>query len=199
MLIDPRGYCILALVHESSTTLVFRAERERDKRPVVLKVLKPEAATPAALATYRHEHDMLHSLRIAGVIEIAGMFVISAGLSRTGVAELLGRWLVKVAGASEMRILTAVTLASGILSGFINNLAVAALLLPVVITVARQVGVAPSRLLIPMAIAVQVGGFLTLIGSFPNLLAADALRAAQAAEGIELIDTPEGVKWRRAG
>jgi di/tricarboxylate transporter len=40
------------------------------------------------------------------VIEIAGMFVISAGLSRTGVAELLGRWLVKVAGPSETRILT---------------------------------------------------------------------------------------------
>ena len=111
------------------------------------------------------------------VIEIAGMFVISAGLSRTGVAELLGRWLVKVAGASETRILTAVTLASGALSGFINNIAVAAMMLPVVITVARQVGLAPSRLLIPMAIAVQVGGFLTLIGSFPNLLAADALRS----------------------
>ena len=112
------------------------------------------------------------------VLEIAGMFVISAGLSRTGVAELLGRWLVKVSGPSETRILAAVTLASAALSGFINNIAVAAMMLPVVITVARQVRLTPSRLLIPMAIAVQVGGFLTLIGSFPNLLAADALRAA---------------------
>jgi di/tricarboxylate transporter len=127
------------------------------------------------------------------VIEIAGMFVISAGLSRTGVAELLGRWLVKVAGPSETRILTAVTLASGALSGFINNIAVAAMMLPVVVTVARQLGLAPSRLLIPMAIGVQVGGFLTLIGSFSNLLAADALRSAGFEPFGLLSYTPLGV------
>ncbi len=111
------------------------------------------------------------------VIEIAAMFVISAGLARTGVAELLGRSLVRVAGPSEFRILTAVVLASGAISGFVNNIAVAAMMLPVVVTVARQVRLAPSRLLIPMAMGVQIGGFTTLLGSFPNLLAADALRA----------------------
>jgi di/tricarboxylate transporter len=146
--------------------------------------------TSFGLVTYG---EALAGFANPAVIEIAGMFVISAGLSRTGVAELLGRWLVRVAGASETRILTAVTVASGVLSGFINNIAVAAMMLPVVITVARQVGLAPSRLLIPMAIAVQVGGFLTLIGSFPNLLAADALRA----EGFEpfglLAFTPLGL------
>jgi predicted ATPase/signal transduction histidine kinase/ActR/RegA family two-component response regulator len=73
MLIDPRGYRIVELVHESSSTLVFRAERERGRRPVVLKILKPEAATPGALASYRHEHDVLHGLRGTGVIEILGL------------------------------------------------------------------------------------------------------------------------------
>src|SRR5688572_24537030 len=73
MLIDPRGYRIVELVHESSATLVFRAERERGQRPVVLKILKPEASTPAAVASYRHEHDVLQSLRNPGVIEILGL------------------------------------------------------------------------------------------------------------------------------
>jgi hypothetical protein len=76
MLIDPRGYRIVELVHESSATLVFRAERERERRLVVLKALKPEAATPAAAAGYRHEHDVLHGLRLSGVIEVLGLEVV---------------------------------------------------------------------------------------------------------------------------
>jgi predicted ATPase/signal transduction histidine kinase len=78
MLIDPRGYRILELIHESSTTLVFRAERERDRLSVVLKVLKQEASTPAAVATYRHEHDVLVSLRVPGVIEIFGIEMVQS-------------------------------------------------------------------------------------------------------------------------
>jgi predicted ATPase/signal transduction histidine kinase/CheY-like chemotaxis protein len=70
MLLDPRGYRIIELIHESSTTLVFRAERERDRRPVALKILKRDASTPAAVAAYRHEHDVLESLRIPGVLEV---------------------------------------------------------------------------------------------------------------------------------
>ena len=73
MLVDPRGYRILELIHESSTTLVFRAERERDRRAVVLKILKRDAATPSALATYRHEREVLERLPIAGVIALLGV------------------------------------------------------------------------------------------------------------------------------
>jgi predicted ATPase/signal transduction histidine kinase/ActR/RegA family two-component response regulator len=73
MLPDPRGYRILELVHESSLTLVLRAERERDQRPVVLKLLKREASTPASMATYRHEHDVLERLHLPGVLEVLGI------------------------------------------------------------------------------------------------------------------------------
>ncbi len=73
MLLDPRGFRIIELIHESSTTLVFRAERERDQRPVVLKILKRDASTPAAVAVYRHEHDVLESLRLPGVPEVLGL------------------------------------------------------------------------------------------------------------------------------
>jgi serine/threonine protein kinase len=71
--IDPKGYRILEPINASSTTLVYRAEREHDQRPVVLKILKRNAAMPGALARYRHEFEVLDSLRIPGVIQVLGL------------------------------------------------------------------------------------------------------------------------------
>ncbi len=70
---DPRGYRLRAPVQESTTTIVYRAERESDGRPVVLKMLKCEAATPGAVARYRHELEVLESLRIRGVVQVLGL------------------------------------------------------------------------------------------------------------------------------
>jgi predicted ATPase/signal transduction histidine kinase/ActR/RegA family two-component response regulator len=70
---DPRGYRLRAPIQESTTTIVYRAERERDGRLVVLKMLRREAATPGLVARYRHELDVLESLRIPGVVEVLGL------------------------------------------------------------------------------------------------------------------------------
>jgi predicted ATPase/signal transduction histidine kinase/ActR/RegA family two-component response regulator len=67
------GYRLRSAVQESTSTIVYRAERERDRRPVVLKILKREAATPGALARYRHELEVLKSLRIPGVVQVLGL------------------------------------------------------------------------------------------------------------------------------
>ena len=112
------------------------------------------------------------------VIAVAGMFVVSAGLSRTGVASLVGQVLLRWAGTSESRVVVGLTLVSGILSGVMNNMGVAAMMLPVSLGIAKRAGIAPSKLLIPMALGAQLGGFTTLIGTAPNLLAAAALGEA---------------------
>jgi predicted ATPase/signal transduction histidine kinase/CheY-like chemotaxis protein len=70
---DPTGYRLRAAVQESTTTVVYRAERERDGRPVILKMLKREAATPGAMARYRHELEVLESLRVPGVVQVLGL------------------------------------------------------------------------------------------------------------------------------
>ncbi len=70
---DPRGYRFSAPVQESTTTIVYRAEREHDGRPVILKMLKREAATPGAVARYRHELDVLERLHISGVVQVLGL------------------------------------------------------------------------------------------------------------------------------
>ncbi|TVR52057.1 MAG: SLC13 family permease [Gemmatimonadales bacterium] len=112
------------------------------------------------------------------VLAIGGMYVLSAGLSRTGVADLVGVHILRWAGTGESRLMLAIVLFSGVLSGFMNNVGVAAMMLPVTVKLAREADLAPSKLLIPMALGAQLGGFTTLIGTSTNLVASDALQDA---------------------
>ncbi|MFZ0107090.1 MAG: SLC13 family permease, partial [Thiobacillus sp.] len=97
------------------------------------------------------------------VITVWAMFIISEGLTRTGIAERIGRQVTRVAGRSELRMITIFMLVAGVMSAFMNNIGVAALLLPVAMVVARRGGVAPSRVLMPLAYGTLVGGMMTLI------------------------------------
>ncbi len=104
------------------------------------------------------------------VITVWAMFILSEGLTRAGIADLIGDRVVRAAGASEIRMIVIFMLVGGFLSAFMNNIGVAALMLPVVVDVARRAGVAPSRLLMPLAYGTLLGGLMTLIGTPPNLL-----------------------------
>ena len=112
------------------------------------------------------------------VITVWAMFIMSEGLARTGIAEGIGRRIAHVAGTSEVRMITLFMLVGGGLSAFMNNIGVAALLVPVAVEVARRSGVAPSRLLMPLAYGTLLGGMMTLIGTPPNLLIHMSLREA---------------------
>jgi di/tricarboxylate transporter len=121
------------------------------------------------------------------VITVGGMFVISAALARTGVANLLGRQLLRVAGEREVPLVVTIMLTAGVLSSVMNNIGVAAMLLPVVMDIARRTGLPPSRLLMPLALGALMGGLTTLIGTPPNLLASEALRE-HGLEPFRLLD-----------
>lgn len=112
------------------------------------------------------------------VVTIWAMFILSEGLSRTGVADHIGRWILRLTGKSETRTIIVIMAAGGGLSAFMNNIGVAALLLPVVMDIARKTGRPPSRLLMPLAYGTLLGGLTTLIGTPPNLLASGALQEA---------------------
>lgn len=112
------------------------------------------------------------------VVTVWAVFILSGGLSRTGVANVVGRQVLRLAGSGEVQLLVVIMLAAGLMSAFMNNVGVAALLLPVVMDIARRTGRAPSRLLMPLAFGCLLGGLTTLIGTPPNILAADALRDA---------------------
>lgn len=110
------------------------------------------------------------------VVTVWAVFILSGGLSRTGIADFIGRQVLRLAGASEARLLVMIMLTAGLLSAVMNNVGVAALLLPVVMDIARRTGRPPSKLLMPLAYGSLLGGLSTLIGTPPNILASNALQ-----------------------
>jgi di/tricarboxylate transporter len=110
------------------------------------------------------------------VITIWAVFILSGGLTRTGIANILGRQLLKVAGRRGSLLVVILMTIGGVLSAFMNNVAVAALMLPVVMDIARKTNRSPSGLLMPLAFGTLLGGLTTMIGTPPNILVSDALR-----------------------
>jgi di/tricarboxylate transporter len=114
--------------------------------------------------------DFLQVFASPAPITIAMMFILSAALERTGVLELLGIWLRRHARGSYLRAMFLMMAGAMVASAFMNNTPVVILLTPVMISVASSVGVAPSRLLIPLSYAAIMGGTLTLVGTSTNIL-----------------------------
>ncbi len=104
------------------------------------------------------------------VLAIASVFVLGAGLQESGVAAWLARLVQRLGGKNEARMLTLMCLAVAFLSAFMSNAATVAVLLPVVIALARRAGLPARRLLMPVGFAAILGGNLTLIGTASNLL-----------------------------
>jgi hypothetical protein len=103
------------------------------------------------------------------------MFILSEGLTRTGIADIIGRQVMRLAGRREIAMIVVIMITAAVLSAFMNNIGVAALMLPVVVEVARRTRISPSRLLMPLAYATLLGGLMTMIGTPPNLLISEAM------------------------
>ena len=104
-------------------------------------------------------------------ITILAMFVLSAGIQRTGILQSLGRILSNITGKSRPRQFMALSILVGPISGFINNTAVVAILLPMMFDFAKRGKTPISKLLIPLSFISMAGGTLTLIGTSTNILA----------------------------
>jgi di/tricarboxylate transporter len=112
------------------------------------------------------------------VITVWAMFILSAGLTRTGLAHRIGQPLQRMAKAGEARLMAAIMVTAALLSALINTVTVAAILLPAVMEVARRSGRSPSRLLLPLALGCLLGGPFTGISTPPNILVTEALATA---------------------
>jgi di/tricarboxylate transporter len=134
--------------------------------------------------------DALAGFSSPAVITVWAMFILSAGLTRTGVAHQLGQPLQRFAKGSEAVLIIALMVAASLLSALINTVTVAAILLPATMELARRSGRPPSRLLMPLALGCLLGGPFTGISTPPNILATDALRNAGYAPFALLDFTP---------
>ena len=109
------------------------------------------------------------------VITIAGLFVLTGGLAKTGVIDEVGRRLHRTAGDSEFRITALIMFAAALCAAVMKNTTTTAMFLPVVLGIAARRGVSPSRLLMPLAFGAILGGTCTLIGTSTNLAVSGAL------------------------
>jgi len=111
------------------------------------------------------------------VIMMVGLFIVGGAIFQTGLAKMLGARLSKLGGGSPTRLFLVVVLATGLIGGFVSNTGTVALMLPIVVSMAAASGASPSRFLMPLAFASSIGGMLTLIGTPPNLVIAEAWEA----------------------
>lgn len=112
------------------------------------------------------------------VIMMIGLFVVGGAIFNTGLAKMLGARLLKIGGNSPTRLFLVVVLTTGLIGGFVSNTGTVALMMPIVVSMAAASGTSASRLLMPLAFASSMGGMLTLIGTPPNLVIAEAWEEA---------------------
>jgi di/tricarboxylate transporter len=109
------------------------------------------------------------------VVMIAALFVVGEGLANSGLTAWVASKVIKVAQGSTVRLLVLVMLGTAALSAFVSNTGTVATLVPAVVAAAWALKTAPSRFLIPLAFAANMGGLLTLTGTPPNIVVSQAL------------------------
>lgn len=114
--------------------------------------------------------DVMKVFSNAAPITIAAMFVVSGALVRTGVLDALADLVIGRAQNNPGPAIGVFIFATIAASAFMNNTPVVMVLIPVVIRLATSLGLAPTRLLIPLSYAAILGGTCTLIGTSTNIL-----------------------------
>lgn len=141
--------------------------------------------------------EALSGFSSPATITVAAMFVLSAGLQRSGVLQSLGDLLARVRWSWLMTLVMMALVAFA--SAFINNTAIVAVFLPLVIAAVVSRGRSPSKYLIPLSFAAQFGGVCTLVGTSTNLLV-DSLARQSGQSGFTLFEfTPLGLWFVAAG
>ena len=110
------------------------------------------------------------------IITIAGLFVLTGGLVKTGLVDLIGRRLYRIAGSNEFLLTVLIMLVAAVSASVLKNTTTTAMFLPVVIGLADRAKIPPSKLLMPLAFGAILGGSCTLIGTSTNLAVSGAIQ-----------------------
>lgn len=103
-------------------------------------------------------------------VTVAAMLVLSAGLIRTGAVAKLGQKVSALGGSTEFSQLAVIFPVVALLSAFISNTAAVAMFIPLVLNIAREKKLSPSKLLLPLSYAAILGGACTYIGTSTNII-----------------------------
>ncbi|MFM9951555.1 MAG: SLC13 family permease [Saprospiraceae bacterium] len=132
-------------------------------------------------------------------LTVGAMFVISAAVFKSGIMNNVSQILTKAGRTNFTLCLLFIMLISGSISAFINDTAVVALLMPVVIQVAKDANISPSKLLMPLSFGALLGGVCTLIGTSTNILVS-GIAEKQGLPPFSMFEmTPAGLCFLAAG
>ncbi|MFJ7669461.1 SLC13 family permease [Lysinibacillus sp. NPDC097195] len=109
------------------------------------------------------------------VLMIAGLFVVGAGILRTGLAAMAGQLLLKWSGNSELKLFVLLLIIVGSVGAFMSNTGTVALMMPIVVSIAINMKESPSKFLLPLSYVASLSGLMTLIASPPNLIVSQLL------------------------
>lgn len=167
---SPMGQTITVIVVFVLTILAFVADKVRSDIVALCSLaalLVTNVLTPSeALAGFSN----------SAVVMMIGLFVVGGAVFQTGLAKIISGRLLKLAGNSEMKLFFLVMLVTAFVAAFVSNTGTVALLLPIILAMARSANTSPAKLMMPLAFASSMGGLFTLIGTPPNLIVDGYLR-----------------------
>jgi di/tricarboxylate transporter len=167
----PEQLTFLAIV--AVTLILFISEKIRIDIAAMLTLLALAATgilTPAeALSGFASEPAII----------VASVFVISAALTETGLTERIGAGIARAAGSREWRAILVVMPAVAALAAFSHHLMITAMMLPIMMRLARVQNLSPSRLLMPMSLAASLGTTLTIFSAPAFLLMNHLLKTSE--------------------
>ncbi len=127
------------------------------------------------------------------VLTIAALFVIGAAVFQTGLAAMIARKILKIAGDGETRLIVTTMAAAALMSGIMSDTGVVAVMLPAIVALAASAKRPPSKLLIPLAYGSLLGGAATLIGTPPNIVVSQLLAQSDYSGFSFFSYTPVGI------
>ncbi|MCU0612505.1 MAG: SLC13 family permease, partial [Candidatus Eisenbacteria bacterium] len=158
----------------------------------VTQVVRTEITALAILAALALSGILEMDQVLAGfsspaTITVGAMLILSEGLSRAGVADYAAALLERWAGSAGWRILLALGLTVGFFSAFMNNTAIVAITIPIVLTLCQRKGHAPSKYLLPVSYFAILGGTCTLVGTSTNIIV-DSLSRSQGGPSFAMFE-----------
>jgi len=118
---------------------------------------------------------LLQGIANPALITVLALLVIGQGMVRAGVLDVLARWVFRLGGGRQWSSVAMVLAVALAVSGFLNNIPVVVIFIPIMQALATRFGNTPSKLMIPLSYAAVLGGMTTLVGSSTNLLVNSAM------------------------